>query len=231
MAMRMCFSSEQGNYGIINEELVEFVYSPGFSISQKQRSIQSLHDNIKKLHKGWEVLEVSTKSSQAAGVLLSAFNLQLHDRNAAAYPLECIFQSSKKFESGGPYRDLLSVAPGAAKRDERLKTSGHMVCFEWENRTWDLEPKTFFYDWLYVNAVSQDAKSSQQILKYNAFTDIEFNHKVSFSCQARSAAIFVSLMKLNLLSEALSSPERFRKICYLFEEEPKQMSMNFNLQE
>ena len=50
------------------------------------------------------------------GVKLSAFNLKLN-----GYTLENIFQSSKVFSNGGPYRDLMNVAPKEAKRDGRLQ--------------------------------------------------------------------------------------------------------------
>ena len=40
-----------------------------------------------------------------------------------------------------------------------------------------LNPKTIFYDWLYINAVLENPLLAAELLKYNAFTDIEFNPK------------------------------------------------------
>jgi len=37
---------------------------------------------------------------------------------------------------------------------------------------------------------------------YDTFTDIEFNPKRSFNCQARSCALFVALARKGLLGEA-----------------------------
>ena len=49
---------------------------------------------------------------------------------------------------------------------------------------------------------------------YNAFTDIEFNPKRSLNCQARSAAIFVSLLKNNLLDSAVENQQAFLHTVY-----------------
>ena len=50
---------------------------------------------------------------------------------------------------------------------------------------------------------------ASQILKYDAFTDIEFNPDKSINCQAKSAALFVSLSKRNLLEYAMASIENY----------------------
>lgn len=124
------------------------------------------------------------------GKRLSAFNLVLD-----GHPLECVFQSSKVFENGGPYRDLLDVLPKAAKRDERLKSSGKLIGFRYSEEDWPLEPKTVFYDWIYYNAASStlSADELKQLTEYDAFTDIEFNTSRSLNTQARSIA-FVNLI-------------------------------------
>ena len=58
-----------------------------------------------------------------------------------------------------------------------------------------LEPKTAFYDWLYLQALCQNRTLADQLLQYSGFTDIEFNPKKSFSTQARSCALFVALCR------------------------------------
>lgn len=144
---------------------------------------------------------------------LSAFNLKFYDElTNKEYPLENIFQSSKVFEEGGPYRDLLYVHPKDAKRDERLKVSGRLVGFNYNDIVWDNEPKSMFYDWIYIRALMRNIRLSKAIIEYEAFTDIEFNHEKSYNCQARSAAIFVSLFKLGKIEKALSDNEIFKKI-------------------
>ena len=52
----------------------------------------------------------------------------------------------------------------------------------------------------------------KKILNYTAFTDIEFNPKKSINCQARSCALYVSLVKNELLDIALESEEAFLEI-------------------
>ena len=47
------------------------------------------------------------------------------------------------------------------------------------------------------------------LYKYAGFTDVEFNPSRSINCQARSAALFLSLMKRDQLDEAMQSPQRF----------------------
>lgn len=213
MAKRICFLSRPDEHPIFSEIEVEFKYYSGFAVSQKQKSICAMHESIKLTDSSLRVLEISTKSTDPLGVALSAFNLKFVDEKTGnAYPLENIFQSSKVFEGGGPYRDLLDVHPKDAKRDERLKESGKLVCFNCDNTIWDTEPKTMFYDWIYIRSLYRDKALSHKILEYNAFTDIEFNQERSINCQARSAAIFVSLSKLGKLEEVLSDKEAFKKI-------------------
>lgn len=220
------YACKTHEYPMFNEMKVEFKYYSGFAISQKQKSISAMHESIKLIDNSLRVLEVSTKSKDPLGVSLSAFNLKfLDEKKGIEYPIENIFQSSKVFELGGPYRDLLNVLPKDAKRDERLKTSGDLVCFNYNNMIWDREPKTMFYDWIYVKSLYRNESLSPKILEYNAFTDIEFNHERSFNCQARSAAIFVSLSKQGKLEEALNNMEEFKKIYSNKSHENNQLSL------
>lgn len=213
MAERLYFVSTPNSDIIFKEVFCEFTYYNGFAISQKQKSIESMHENIKKIDDKLNILEVSTKSTEPIGVQLSAFNLKFLDKlKSKEYPLENIFQSSKVFEHGGPYRDLLSLHPKDAKRDERLTTSGNLIYFNFNDIIWELNPKTMFYDWIYIKALSRNKQLSYEILKYDAFTDIEFNHKKSVNCQARAAAIFVSLSKLGIVEEFLNDKNKFRSI-------------------
>lgn len=193
------------------EENCEFKFYTGFALSQKQKSIVSLHEQILKKYPNSNILEVSRKSENPLGILLSAFNLKLNI-NGNSYPVENIFQSSKVFSLGGPYKDLLQVHPRDAKRDERLKSSGKLIAFELNGNTWELEPKTMFYDWLYIHALYRNKNLINNILKYNVFTDIEFNPNKSFNCQARSVAIFVSLYHKGLLEDYLHDKNLFKEI-------------------
>lgn len=172
------------NEKILSREF-DFTWNGGFAASQKKKNIINLHNAIKQYEDG-EILEVSTKSNSCIGNKLSAFNLKLNE-----YYLENVFQSSKKYENGGPYRDLLNVQPKLAKKDERHKNSGELIAFDFNDEKWNLEPKTAFYDYIYIKAAIETIPKDElvQIAKYDWFTDIEFNPKKSINCQARSVAI------------------------------------------
>lgn len=79
------------------------------------------------------------------------------------------------------------------RADERLCISGRLLGFDLAGQKWGLEPKTAFYDWLYLTALMQNPQLSIQILDFEDFTDVEFNPEKSISCQARTATLFVAL--------------------------------------
>lgn len=185
MATRPAWKYDNAKRKIVQEDF-SFDFNPGFSKVQKQRNIIALHEQI-----GKKTLEVSTKSFDNLGIKLSAFNLKLN-----GHLLECIFQSSKKFELGGPFIDLLNVSPKNAKRDDRLRNSGKLISFIYEGNTFPITPKTIFYDYIYINAVKQCISDDeiQQILEFEYFTDIEFIPTKSINCQARSVAMIKAML-------------------------------------
>ena len=196
------------------ESMVEFEYFSGFSISQKRKSIESLHKAYADESKD-SVLEVSSKSPELLGVELSAFNL-LGIAYGGKYSIESIFQSSKVFEKGGPYLDLLDkYQEGITKKDMRLRNSGKIVGFNLEGKDYPTTPKTLFYDWIYINALHSNSQLREQVKVYQDFTDIEFNPKKSINCQARSVAIYVGLCLSNQIENALFDIERFQEIVYV----------------
>lgn len=131
---------------------------------------------------------------------------------AGRFPVEAAFQGSKVFEKGGPYRDMYELSGREIKREERLKDSGALEGFDFLGDLWNLKPRTAFYEWLYVRALSQHPELAAEATRYTAFSDIEFNPKKSINCQAKSVALFVSLLKGNLLDRALSSKDAFLEL-------------------
>ncbi|MFQ6930760.1 hypothetical protein DW944_09980 [Eubacterium ventriosum] len=192
---------------------VTFKFYSGFSVAQKQKSIQSLHKQYSMLYPDHAILEISSKSTSKLGVSLSAFNLNIKTKSSI-FSVECAFQSSKVFENGGPYTDLLQKSSREAKRDPRLRESGKLISFQCFNMLFPLEPKDYFYNWLYVNTLNQNKDLAKEIVKYDSFSDIEFNPQKSINCQAKAAAIFVSLYKQNLLTKALESRAKFLEVVY-----------------
>ncbi len=212
MAKRPVYIPKKEGNILVQAEMVDFQWFPGLSVSQKQKSIESLHQSAKS-HLGLtSILEISSKSLEQEGVKLSAFNLMIATPAGKKYSVETAFQSSKVFTNGGPYTDLLEKTSREAKQDERLKTSGHLTHFCFYQKKFDLEPKTFFYDWLYINALLQKPKLSSKLLGYDGFTDIEFNPDKSINCQAYSAALFASLLHRGLIGKEKISPEDMAKV-------------------
>lgn len=213
LAKRPIFISDPKSDELFRKELIEFEWFAGFSLKQKQRSIQSLHDSAREKFPEIKLLEISSKSTEQIGIDLSAFNLIIKEDNKKC-SVESTFQGSKVFEQAGPFYDLYEKSSKEAKRDPRLKESGNLIAFKYFDRAFPIEPKTFFYNWLYINTLSTYPELGNKVVEYDAFTDIEFNPNKSTNCQEEAAAIYVSLVKNDLLKDALSSPEVFRSVVY-----------------
>jgi hypothetical protein len=196
---------------LVKEVSVSFVWNPGLAITQKRKNIDALH-KAAALKQIFPVLECSTKSDNALGSRLSAFNLKVGTAAYGELTLECAFQGSKVFENGGPYEDLYRQTSRAAKGDERLKRSGGLVAFSFEGHRYPLMPKTAFYDWLFIRSLYPHREYLRRLDRYAAFSDIEFNPERSINCQARSTAIFVALERKGLLEQCHSSFRFFSDI-------------------
>jgi hypothetical protein len=211
MAIRPVFVPRKDGKLGVNIFEVEFKWFPGMAKSQSQKSIDSLHKEAEK--RGIKpILEISTKSKDDLGIKTSAFNLIITTKiYKDSFSVENAFQSSKVFQYGGPYEDLLFKTSKEAKKDIRLKKSGRLLKFQFYKKDFPLQPRTFFYDWLYINALEQNKNLAHSLLDFSGFTDIVFNPKKSINCQAFSAALYVSLCSSSLLGESLESPELFLK--------------------
>ena len=222
MARRTIFiPSRKSDNFVINEE-VEFTWSPGLAISQKQKSIKSLHEKAKQKLNLKDILEISSKSNEEHGKLASAFNLKFswQGKNSS---VESFYQGSKVFKHAGPFTDLYEKSSKNAKKDKRIKDSGDLLGFSFFDEKWALEDD--FYTWIYLIGLTQNKKLSESLLQYEAFTDIEFNEKKSFNCQAYSAAFYVSLVKNNKMNlHQIQSTLEFKKIA------PKKIIKNFQPQ-
>lgn len=194
------------------EILVNFDWHGRDNIEQIHNSIRSLHENYYSLKNNTNILEVSTKSTTSLGVGLSAFNLTIHLKNNLGITVESAFQGSKVFQFGGPYQDIYFRSSKEAKQDKRIRNSGEIIGFKYFNREFENHPKTFFYDWLYINTLYLYKDIHKDIEDYTAFTDIEFNQKKSINCQAKSLALFVSLLKRNELGDVIKDENILKRI-------------------
>ena len=210
MAERPIFIPVAEGPALVQTKYIKFQWYPGMAITQKQKSVDSLHDTATKIPGIDQILEVSSKSREKLGIALSAFNLTFTTvKHSKTFSVECAFQGSKVFEHGGPYVDIFEMSSRDAKKDDRLRSSGRLTGFRFFGIDWGLEPQTSFYDWLYINALKKKPELIERLVNYSAFTDIEFNPVRSINCQAYSVALFMSLYVRGLLDDATISKEAF----------------------
>lgn len=226
MATRPVFIPIFESDSLVKKDSIDFQYYSGFSVGQKQKSIVSLHEAIYEKYGFKNILEVSSKSKDQLGIDLSAFNLMIFDKKSnKKFSVECAFQSSKVFEQGGPFIDLLDRTSKEAKKDQRLKESGELLKFVFYDREWDLLPRTAFYDWLYINALNANPQYHEELSQYEAFTDIEFNPEKSINCQANSIAMFLSLKQKGLLDQ-VKNQETFLKLHKIYQSQKKYLTID-----
>ncbi len=234
MAERPIFTPSTSGPSLVWTHKITFQWFPGMAISQAQKSIDSLHVATKQELGVGDVLEISSKSRDSLGVKLSAFNLMIRTKKyEREFSVECAYQGSKVFERAGPFTDLFAKTSLEAKKDERLTHSGRLTKYRFFGVDWDLEPRTAFYDWLYMNALHKHHELASEVLRYRAFSDIVFNPERSINCQAYAAALYVAMHERQLLDEALTGKDRYleiirgMKICNAHEDTTRQDRMPF----
>lgn len=213
MAYRPVFYGDAFGY---KKYMIDFEFFTGFSLSQKQKSIQSLHNSVIRNFPGRKILEVSSKSLDEIGRQASAFNLNVILKSGKEFSVEQIFQASKKFRRGGSQLHLIDqmTSKELKKYIGKIHQVDELVSFECFGQIFPLKPQTFFYNWLYINSLHKNELLAKQIINYDTFTDIEFNPNKSKNCQAEACSIYVYLYKSNLLDFALSSKENFLQVVY-----------------
>lgn len=211
MAIRPVFVPQLEDPPFFKEVPVEFKWIAGMAQSQVKKCIASLHGAAELMGLA-PVLEISTKSVDKSGVALSAFNLQISEGQERAISVECAFQGSKVFEHGGPFTDLYWTSSRCAKQDPRIREHGLLTGFNFFGHELPAKPQTAFYDWLYARALAQNPTKANVLFSFAGFTDIAFNPRKSLNCQARSAAMFVALSRLEMLKDAVLSFDSFLEI-------------------
>lgn len=208
MAERPIFVPRSRGISFVEVVSVSFKWNPGFAAVQKKKNITALHDAGARA--GYTpLLETSSKSECKLGQRLSAFSLVVCSNDHGEMPLESAFQGSKVFENGGPYTDLYRCTAREAKKDPRIRSSGRVVGFRFDGTQFPIEPKTVFYDWLYIATLFPHREFLSRLRDYAGFTDIEFNPQRSVNCQARSCATMAAMIERGVLEEAISSPTKF----------------------
>lgn len=227
MAKRIVFYVEDKQF---KRKSINFQWFPGFAKVQVQRSIQSLHQNFKKLHPAAKILEISSASPTNFAAQASAFNLTIHTKKNN-YTVEQIFQAGKYFKKNGSQQRLLNVSSKVAKKEiSELNKHDQLDHFEIFGQKFPLEPKTFFYNWIYIGVLYRQHKQlAQKILQYDAFTDIYFNDQKSFNCQAEACSIYIALFRQGKLDKALESQKNFLQMVYnLSNSQQKKLLNNYH---
>lgn len=196
-------------YEVWNAQMVNFV--PSTSMERAQRNIKEVFRVFDKRFPNKKLLEISLASLQLPlGKDLCPQYLKKNiPSKGGLFPVESLFQASKVFVEGGPYEDLYDYDALEIKDDPRLLHSGILTSYRFENQEYPLHPKTAFFDYMYMQALlePQNAEICNQLLEYDAFCDILFQEKRDFVCPARSAVVFVSLMRLGILQKMHSFEE------------------------
>lgn len=217
MAKRFVYLPTENEPGVRDVEL-EFEWFPGFAISQKQKTIASLHraaDEVG-IH---PILEISSKSEDELGVKASAFNLSFNTKASnRKVSVESAFQGSKVFAFSGPFPDMYNMSAREAKKEIRIRQNGTLTKFSFFGKEYPLRPRTFFYDWLYINTLQKDEELSTNMCRFAGFSDIEFNPEKSVNCQAFSAALYVSLVRCDAIEQALETEDSFKNLLAPFYE-------------
>ena len=87
-----------------------------------------------------------------------------------------------------------------------------MIGFKYKNEIFDLIPRTMFYDYIYISALMQSNTDISDIANYDIFTDIEFNEKKAYNCQARACAIYAYMLRNGKVDYYMSSKEKFKEL-------------------
>ncbi len=207
MANRPVFLPVFEGRRLVQERVFDFPWASGFAEVQKKKNIVALHSAANK-HGIENILEISSKSAEKLGKRLSAFSLKV-PVGAEKHPLESVYQGSKVFEKGGPFPEIFDMTPREAKRFIRDKDRGMLIRFELDGKRFPLSPKNAFYDWLYIRALVEHADWISRNVRYDAFTDIEFNPAKQVNCQARAFAEYLSLLSRSKLNDAAENFDTF----------------------
>lgn len=210
MATRGVFVSKD-YYPYFEEIQVDFDWFPGFALSQKRKNQISLHQNFLLAYPDRKILEISSASLYSIGSELSAMNLSKRT-TVGLTTVESAFQSSRIYGSGdaeiGPFSEYLFLPGRECKKkvkelSQGMKTKRYL--FDGIEFGCPEHYISLFYNYLYLNALCEDENRdvADTLLRkgYTAFTDLATR---SLNCQARAAAIFVSLYRNGLIEKVKS---------------------------
>lgn len=207
MAEKSVFISKTG-YPFFEEVNVNIDWFGGFALSQKRKCQIGLHQNFLMEYPDEKVLEISSASLVSLGSKLSAMNLSKRTQRGLI-TVESAFQSSRIYSDGertvGLFPEYLFLPGRECKKLVKEASEGmHSYRYEFDGLTfyspaWHISQ---FYDYIYLNALlePENEEVRELLLKegYTSFMDLATK---SLNCQARSAAIFVGLVRAGMIDE------------------------------
>ncbi|TPR15026.1 hypothetical protein DY052_06255 [Apilactobacillus timberlakei] len=214
MAIRDVFIVNKSN-DFVGEQVKFDWYKSANKYQRKLMSVKNLHQAFYKYNDDVKMLEVSSASSEEIGKEASALNLAIKTSHGY-FTVEQLFQASKNYSVSGNHEELLNSKTGLEikKSVRSCSKNEKLISFKLFGREYPLHPQTIFYNWLYCNALWQNPELAMKIVKYDAFTDINFNSQYGINSQAQACSIFTSLCRKLQLSCALKSFNDFRKVVY-----------------
>lgn len=207
MAEKSVFISKT-EYPFFEEVHVNIEWFGGFALSQKRKCEIGLHQNFLAKFPGEKILEISSTSLVSLGAKLSAMNLSKRTQRGIT-TVESAFQASRIYSDGthtvGPFPEYLFLNGKECKKLVKQASDGmHSYQYVFDDMVFyaPMHHISQFYDFVYLNALlepeNQEVRNQLLQGKYTAFTDLATK---SLNCQARSAAIFVGLVKAGLIDE------------------------------
>ncbi len=182
---------------------ITFTWNSGFSLAQKQKNINAIHEGYVTRFPDSPILEVSDKCELELGKQLSMNSLTMKSPDEQLFVVENLFYSAQVFEHGGPYLEFMTDSPQDWKTERRLRLSGPMIGYSLFDIDYPKHPQDIFFDYVYIRALMDNPDLADAIMDYEAFSDIEFNPERSLTCQARAAAMYVSLRKEDQLDQCV----------------------------
>ena len=178
--------------GKICKGFIEFKWESGISVSQKRRSCLHLHSALNVHYDLYPALDISSASPEQLGIDLSAFNLKWNGKT-----IECWYQGSKIYSNAGHMKHLYDCDSLTAKKSMKESNLGKLIGFRLVDTDYPMEPRTVFYDWIYLQGLLQYDRKDE-ILKYQVFTDVQATTDID-ACQARAVCIYKLLHEQNNL--------------------------------
>lgn len=198
---------------------VNFRWQSGWNRQAKQMSAHNLHQGFLNKHPQAKLLEISSVGKNKIGVQTSAMHLNVYTSNPAKHGLrtstvnsngkpygkfkvENVFQAGKVFQGQTPEQHqqstqrILNMNPVQAKHTTKAMNSrSQLKGFKMFGHQFPLQPKTDYYDYVYMHGLAQHPKLGKQIASHNAFSDFFAVPGKTINTQSKSCTLFTSLVK------------------------------------